>query len=194
MKKTVIAALLFFAATAFTTSSAQVTDPTTTSQATDTVTANFVSKARAANMMEIETGQLAQQKGADQDVKQFGSRMVQDHTAANEQLKQLTQAKKLDAGAQAGADPKMASAMDKLRQASGADFDKEYIRLQLKAHAKNIALFERASRDLPDQELRDFAAKTLPALKEHLEMAKAIAQRLKIDDSGAGGGYPGGNH
>ena len=194
MKKTVIAALLFFAATAFTTSSAQVTDPTTTSQATDTVTANFVSKARAANMMEIETGQLAQQKGADQDVKQFGSRMVQDHPAANEQLKQLTQAKKRDAGAQSGADPKMASAMDKLRQASGADFDKEYIRLQLKAHARNIALLEMPTRDLPDQELRDFAAKTLPALKEHLEMARAIAQRLKIDDSGAGGGYPGGKH
>ncbi len=196
MKNTALAALLIFAATAFTTSTAQVTDPGTAAQGVqDTAAAGFVSRARMANMMEIETGQLAQQKGADLDVKQFGSRMVQDHTAANEQLKQLMQTKQLDAGAQGGADdPKMASAVGKLKQASGADFDREYITLQIRGHMKNIMLFEKASRDVQDPEIRDFAVKTLPALREHLEMAQAIAKRLNIDVSGMGGGSPGMNH
>ncbi|HEY1007167.1 MAG TPA: DUF4142 domain-containing protein [Sphingobacteriaceae bacterium] len=195
MKNTALAALLIFAATAFTTSTAQVTPPGTAAQGVqDTAAASFVSKARMANMMEIETGQLAQQKGADQDVKQFGSRMVQDHTAADEQLKQLVRNKQLDASAQGTPDPKMASAADKLKQASGADFDKEYITLQIKGHMKNIMLFEKASRDVQDPEIRDFAVKTLPALREHLEMAQAIAKRLNIDVSGMGGGSPGMNH
>ncbi len=52
----------------------------------------FLMDAAADSMAEVELGRLAQERGASPDVKSFGSRMVQDHTKAGEQLKSLASA------------------------------------------------------------------------------------------------------
>src|SRR4051794_17400524 len=53
----------------------------------------FFNEAASGGMMEVQLGQLARDKGQTQDVKDFGSRMVTDHTKANDELKQLAQQK-----------------------------------------------------------------------------------------------------
>src|SRR4051794_23470937 len=54
---------------------------------------NFVMKAAAAGMAEVQTGQMAKDKAASDPVKQFGNHMVTDHTQANDQLKQIASTK-----------------------------------------------------------------------------------------------------
>ena len=50
-------------------------------------------KASQGGMTEVEAGKLAQEKGASQDVKDFGAMMVKDHTQNNEDLMALAQTK-----------------------------------------------------------------------------------------------------
>lgn len=193
MKKYFVEALLAIGATA-TFAQVNTAQQSGTQATTDTAAVNFVSKAKKANMMEIKTGKMAQEKASDQDVKQFASKMIQDHTAASQELMQVLQNKKIDTTAHR---MDMGAAkddhMDKLQAASGKEFDKEYMTLQLKGHMKNIALFEAASKNVKDPDLRAFATKNLPVLRDHLKMAQAIAQKLNISVP-SGTGSPGMQH
>jgi putative membrane protein len=75
--------------------------------------------------------------------------------------------------------------LDKLAKLSGADFDREYMKLQVADHDKAVALFEKQSKSGKDAELKAFAARTLPTLKEHQQMARQIHARIngKADNS-----------
>ena len=136
----------------------------------------FVHDAAMGGMLQVQLGKIAQDKAQSQDVKDFGARMVTDHTGVNTALKQLADKKgimvpdKLDA--------KHEKIVDKLSKLSGADFDKEYMKLMVKGHKSDVAAFKKASKDLKDPDLKDFAAKTLPAYEEHLKMAKETSAKI----------------
>ena len=182
MKKTLFAALLFFAAAAFQESAAQNTDSVSINMSSDTAAVSFITNATMANLKEIETGNLAIQKAQNADVKAFGKRMVDDHMKANEELSTILQDKKFK--------PSMTASPDKhgdmLKQASGSDFDKQYMSMMLMDHQKTITLFENASRNVKDPDIKAFATKTLPILQEHLTMAKTIAAKLNVSSPGTG--------
>ncbi|HEY4292867.1 DUF4142 domain-containing protein [Luteibacter sp.] len=77
----------------------------------------------------------------------------------------------IPAGSPTPADEKTAAAMGKK---SGDDFDKAYAKKMVADHHKDIALFTKESTSGKDPDLKAFAKKTLPTLKEHLEMAKKL--------------------
>lgn len=136
----------------------------------------FVHEAAIGGMLQVQLGQMAKDKAQSQDVKDFGARMVTDHSGVNTELKQLADKKgvmlpdKLD--------KKHEKIVDKLSKLSGADFDKEYMKLMVKGHKDDVAAFKKASKDLKDPDLKDFAAKTLPAYEEHLKLAKETEAKL----------------
>src|ERR1700739_4430227 len=53
----------------------------------------FIEEAGEGGLAEVEFGQLAEQKGQSTDVKQFGQKMVSDHSKVNDQLKQIASQK-----------------------------------------------------------------------------------------------------
>jgi putative membrane protein len=99
--------------------------------------------------------------------------MVQDHSKANEQLKAVAAAKSLTF-------PTATPEDQMLSQTKGADFDRSYVQMMVKDHEENVAMFEKAANNLPDPEVRAFAAQTLPVLKEHLAMIKKSFRILTI--------------
>jgi putative membrane protein len=137
----------------------------------------FVERAAGAGMAEVELGQLAQQKASSQQIKVFAARMVQDHSKANEELKQLAQAKGMTVPA-AGAKAHRGE-MDKLNKLSGADFDKQYVSHMVSDHRKTVAEFKKASESAQDLDLKAFAGKTLPTLQDHLNQAQSIQESVK---------------
>jgi putative membrane protein len=76
--------------------------------------------------------------------------------------------------------------MNRLSKLSGAEFDREYMRHQLNDHEKAIALFQRQATEGSDAELKEFASRTLPALREHQQMARDIATKVGASDSKSG--------
>jgi putative membrane protein len=138
-------------------------------------------KAAQGGMAEVELGQLAVQKASSDQVKQFGQRMVDDHSKANDQLKQLAQQEHVKLPTQPSAKDKATKA--KLENLSGKEFDEAYMSDMLKDHKKDVAEFERESKNAKDPAVKDFAEQTLPTLREHLKQAQQISPNANTQAS-----------
>ena len=141
--------------------------------------ANMSSKDRAFLMdvamdglMEVELGRLAAQQGASDAVKQFGQKMVDDHSQANTELTTLATSKGITLPT--SIDDKHRQDVTKLSAMSGADFDRAYAKMMLKDHEKAVSNFEKQSTKGTDPDVKAFASKTLPTLQEHLTMVRAL--------------------
>ena len=139
----------------------------------DSPDAMFYKNAAEAGISEVDLGTLAQHKGNTQQVKDFGAMMVKDHSAANDKLKSLAANKDLTLPASASVGATATKA--KLDVLSGALFDASYIKSQLKAHLRAVALFKKESTMGQDPDAKAFAAATLPTLRGHLKQITSIA-------------------
>jgi putative membrane protein len=144
-------------------------------KATATGPDEFVEDAAHGGMAEVELGKLATSKAKDAEVKKFGQMMVTDHTKANNELKTLAQTKKWTLPTDAGPHK---DTIEELGKLSGEEFDRAYVDQMVEDHEADVEAFEEQAQSSADAELKAFAAKTLPTLKEHLETIKAIQARL----------------
>lgn len=134
--------------------------------------ADFAVKAADISFTEIALGKLAQDKASSQRVKDFGAMMVQDHTQANDQLKQIAASKNITLPSEMGDDGK--KHFDDLSKKSGTDFDKAYMKMMLDGHDNAKKDFEKAGNDLKDADVKNFALQALPVIQKHIDSAKAI--------------------
>jgi putative membrane protein len=132
----------------------------------------FITKAAEGGKAEVELGQLAAQKGQSQEVKDFGRRMVSDHTKANEHLQQVAQQEGITLPDRI--DPESQALKKKLEGLSGAEFDRVYMSNMVKDHTKDIQEFKEEASKGQDPAVKNFAQQTLPTLEEHLKLAKQI--------------------
>ena len=132
----------------------------------------FVSQAGAANMAEVALGKLAMSQGQSDAVRNFGDRMVTDHTAANVALNNLAGPLGLPLAKQ----PTMLQekTIDSLASMSGPSFDRHYGRTAVKDHEDAVRLFTQEASFGANADLRTFAARMLPTLKQHLSMAHSL--------------------
>jgi putative membrane protein len=135
--------------------------------ATVTDPQEFTTKGAAANDFEIQSSQLALTKSQNADIKAFAQMMIDDHTKAGEAMK--TAAASQNTMLPTAQDADAASKLTQLQGASGADFDKLYVKMQTDAHVQAVGLFSGYSQSGPDGQLKDFATQTLPTLKMHYE-------------------------
>jgi putative membrane protein len=145
--------------------------------AVDDDTNDFIMKAAKGGMMEVQAGQMAQTNAASQDVKNFGGRMVTDHTKANDELKAIAAAKNVTIPAVLEGDHR--AHLDDLGKKSGNEFDRAYMNMMVDDHDEDVALFEKVANNSKDADIKAFAAKTLPVLREHQQMAKDINAKVK---------------
>lgn len=139
---------------------------------------DFVKKASASGLAEVQLGKLGSQKASDAEVKAFAQQMVTDHTKANEELTQLAKAKGLKPADSPGMMNKM---MDEKfdQQKAGKDFDRDFMQRMVKDHKEAVKLFESASTGTAlDKDLQAFAKKTLPTLQKHLSHARTLEEKL----------------
>ena len=146
----------------------------------------FLKQAALDGMTEVELGKVAEQKASSADVKQFAQKMVDDHTKANEELKQA--ASKQNISVPDALDSKHQSQIDKLSKLSGEDFDKAYAKEQVKNHQSDVKEFTAEARSGNNAGVMAFASSVLPTLQEHLEMAKNLNKSEKNGGKKANGG------
>lgn len=144
----------------------------------------FVREAAIGGIAEVEMGELAAEKGSSSQVKQFGQRMVDDHSKANDQLKQIAASKGIDLPTELDARHKAKKEM--LSKLSGEQFDHAYMKDMVKDHTEDVAEFKKESTSGKDPDIKNFAAQTLPTLKEHLQQATSIAPKSGTRNSGMG--------
>ncbi|MDT0140071.1 DUF4142 domain-containing protein [Acidovorax sp. PRC11] len=140
---------------------------------------SFLDDAAHNGHAEVKSSQLALQKAQNPKVRAFAQQMVDDHTKANQELAALAASKNVRVPE--GPSLMQEAKLKLLNGADGADFDKRYMEtMGLQAHRDTIKLFEKGARDARDPEVKAFAQKTLPKLKQHLEMAQPLAQEVGV--------------
>jgi putative membrane protein len=163
----------------------------------------FVNDMTIAGLAEVQLGKMATERAANPDVKAFGQMMVDDHTKAGNELKQVASQLKLQQPAQL--DQKHKQLADKLSQLQGADFDREYMNAMVQGHqevlgklraradikvpAPGAAAGQHAAGEHPagagspavghgEQALTQWAAKALPTVQKHLDRAREVQKEV----------------
>lgn len=163
---------------------------------------DFVTKMLQDGSAEVQLGTMASERGASAEVKQFGQMMVEDHTKAGEQLKQIAASHSIQPESTA-LDDDHRELMDKLSQLRGAEFDREYIDAMVEAHedvvdelesrvderdragaaarstAGETAVVAEDADNPVEAALNAWAADTLPVVQRHLERARALDEKLE---------------
>lgn len=137
----------------------------------------FLEHAAEAGNAEVEASKLALQKTANPDVKTFATLMIDEHTTVGDRLKQLATTKKVKVPDRPSMTQRAKIAV--LGKLDGTTFDEQYAStIGVAAHKDAVDLFKKGANESKDPEVKDFAAKTLPNLEHHLEMANALKAKL----------------
>jgi putative membrane protein len=146
----------------------------------------FMMMAATGGMAEIEMARLALQKSSNESVKRYAQKMIDDHTMAGDELKQLASTKGIALPMQP--DARQMAMMAKLQKLSGAEFDMMYVKeAGVKAHQDMEKLFMKESMNGKDMDAKTFASKTLPTVRMHLQMAREMMASMKGMGSGMSG-------
>jgi putative membrane protein len=142
-------------------------------------TADFVKEAAISDMFEIQSSRLAQERGNASE-KPFAATMIKDHQKTSDELKAMTSGDDLKAELPTALDSSHQSSLDKLKSLNGADFSSRYDSDQVSGHKDAVSLFERYAKGGDNPKLKDWADRTLPTLRHHLEMAQALAAGMTV--------------
>lgn len=131
-------------------------------------TADFVHEAAISDMFEIQSSKLAEEQ-TQGPTKDFAAKMIKDHSETTDELKPLAEAARVEVPTKL--DDAHQKKLDKLKSVKGDDFTKQYHSDQDSGHKDAVSLFERYGKSGENAELKSWAEKTLPHLREHQKMA-----------------------
>ena len=182
LKTTLVAALAVALAGGLPVASQAMGDKSTTSstksagstQAQSTLSSSdkkFIEAVGKGGLAEVEFGQLAQQKAQSPDVKQFGQKMVTDHSTINDKLKQMASQKSVNLPTALEGSEKRE--YDKLQKLSGTKFDQEYMKTMVSDHEKELKAFKKEAKSTKDADVKSFADSTASTIEQHLQLAKS---------------------
>jgi predicted outer membrane protein len=146
----------------------------------------FLNKAAMDNMQEIQAGKMAQQKSTNDQVRQLGQDLENDHTTAQDQLKTLAQ--KYNYNIPQKLDPAHQQSLDKLSGLSGNQFDREFVAAQVRDHQKAVKEFQDMSQRAQNPDVRQYASDNLTVLQKHLNEAQTAQKSLGRTSSTAPSG------
>lgn len=129
----------------------------------------FVENAAKGGMMEVAWGRQAASKAQNNDVKNFGARMVTDHSKANDELKAIASQKGISLPSQ--------------EPSGNFKTDKTYMDMMVSDHQKDLAEFQQEAKNGTDPDLKAFADKTSKVVASHLSEARRIDKELKHETS-----------
>ena len=152
--------------------------PTAAATVLNAAEKKFLSEAAVGGQYELALAQLATANASDSSVKSYAAMLVSDHTMANQKLQLLAQRRNVVLPTTLPADKQQV--IDRLTKLTGPEFDRQFIQIVgLHDHKTDIGLFEKASREAKDSEVREFASSTLPTLRAHLSAAQNLPASLK---------------
>ncbi len=137
---------------------------------------DFMIEAAQANHAEVDAGRLAVGKTANDSVREFANHMIEDHSAASLELRNLAMRKEFRVPETP--DQTHLKKVARLGEITGAEFDRKYVEMMVDDHIQAVRLFEMNSKKAKDDDVRAWAMKMLPALEKHLKMARELNAKV----------------
>lgn len=136
----------------------------------------FIGEAASGGMMEARLGKMASEKAINEEVKQFGKMMVQDHSQANDRLKTILSGSGLEMPQEM---PEHRQKIEEMQNVSGEEFDQAYMQMMVEDHKEDISKFQKAQGKMQNDQLNAWVEQTLPILRQHLQRAEVINENLQ---------------
>ena len=129
----------------------------------------FVREAFAGAKSEIILSQIALDKSRNSGVKKIANTIIKDNNAANQQLRELADARRLEVPTALDKDDQQQ--IDRLRSVDKEGVDRAYREKIQQTHSVAMELFDRVAKNpRSDAEFRVFATKRLALYKKHSQM------------------------
>jgi putative membrane protein len=141
---------------------------------------DFVAKVAACSHLGEKLSEVASKQASNNDVKGFARRVLKEHKVLDEKL--MEAAKDTKVAVVTGTDPEQRKELTRISKLDGAAFDRAYMKRMIEGHEQAIKMFEAQAKQGKNAELSRFATDTLPALREHLKVARTVAKELGGND------------
>ena len=138
--------------------------------------AQFAKEAAQGGLAEVRLGKLAQERGSNETVKSFGQRMIVEHEAAGDHLKNAAAKEQIALPNDLSARDQQV--YDQLSKLNGSEFDRAYAKDMVEDHQKDLAAFQREADNGRNQNIKTFAAQTVPMIQEHLNQAREMIKTV----------------
>jgi putative membrane protein len=148
----------------------------------------FLARATRCGLAQVELARLAEQRASSPSVREFARQMMMDHEQANRSLRALAEGD--GAAAPDQIDAEYRQARDALGRLSGAEFDIEYLRLQVQAHQRMATLMEYEIGSGGDAQVQRVASSALPKVFTHLGMARLLLDQTSMQNPQIAGAPP----
>ena len=145
--------------------------------------AEFIRDVDASHFLQVRLGRLAQQKGRDAEVKRFGKKMEDDHSAFQKEWSNM--ASRNGMNFKSGMGPEHRADLEQLEKTSGKKFDRAYMTLMIQNHNGYLNYWRKEGRAARSAPVRQLVEAGLPTLEEHLDMAKRIGKRVGVNADAA---------
>jgi len=140
---------------------------------------DFVAKAVASDIFEIDSSRAALEKSQSAEVKKFAQEMIDAHSKSGNDLKAAIATAGLAITPNTTLPQDKADKVAELRDTDAKDFDKAYLNAQVDAHQATLDLMQRYANDGDNAALKAFAAATAPIVQGHYDHAKVLRDALK---------------
>ena len=140
--------------------------------------ADFVARASAGDLFEVQSGQLAQGRAASPEVKAFAANLVRDHTRSSQELKKAVAESGQSIGAGQAATAELQAAMTAMTAAAPGEFDRAFMRAQVNAHEQALALLQAYAQDGDVPALKAYASEAAGVVLHHLKDARQLAEQV----------------
>ncbi len=137
---------------------------------------DFVMEAARSSMAEKQMSDLAEQKARSESVKTLAKEIKDEHTQVVDKLQQIASNKNVSLPSDVSRADR--TVIDRLRNLSGEEFDKEYMKQTVKEHQKDVEHYRQQARSAKDQEVKEYAQNTLPTLEQHLDRARQVSESI----------------
>jgi putative membrane protein len=139
----------------------------------------FIKSVAESSLLEVQLGQLAQQKATSDEVRELGMTLIEHHANANQELKQIAEQLQVEVPEELDSEDQMK--LNDFQTTDNLDFNDQFLSTIIEQHKQDIANFERARQTIEDENLANWIDNTLPLLRNHLETAENLQNENETD-------------
>jgi putative membrane protein len=138
----------------------------------------FIQTAGSLGLLQAKLGSLAQKKATSPAVRDYGKRMADEYSKANQELA---------AGAKRAAYPaplilrQHKQVLDQFLNTGGGSFDKKYMAEMVREQGQAAQLFKQEAESGRVASLKQLASSMLPMVQQHLSLATQTAESVGAD-------------
>jgi len=143
---------------------------------------NVLAHMIAGDSLEVELANLALARSSNTQIQDIARQLVQDHSASLAKEREMVTSENIPPVAHPAdrSDDHLVMAYNELRNLTGAEFDRAWLRHQIMHHSNHLKMVDALEEVSRDDDLEDWVEESYTPVRNHLERLNGIATTLGV--------------